>query len=612
MGRRTRGPRLALAAAVALAAAATASAVPAASAPAPAQPAGSYAENFEVLGQVSLGGKAADGDVWFHDHGGDVGPHAYVGTWRTPCTGRGVKIVDVGNPTRGAVVGVAHLARDDVSYEDVVVARAGGRPVLATGVQACRGGRGGLALFDVSDPRRPRKLAFVKTLGHGVHELDVVRQADGRVLALATVPFVEGHASQGDLHIFDITRPRAPTLITTWGLIAGTDMELVRRQRPVTSVLSGLGYYAAHFGHGVRGADAGRTAYVSYWDGGVVKLDIGDPSQPRVVGRTGFTIADDGDAHSMTLYEAGGERYILQNDEDLDVRSISTITSTTTGQRRFHAIDLGLRSSLGRVGGKTAALIDAGDGCEASDFAAAAGQIAMFDLMWGRPDRCTLDVKMTNAVDAFAAAVIVNLVADIDPQAYVRPTSTAVQYAADRGSGMPGVVIAEKDGFADRVRAAAAAGEAVTVTLTPEHPSWGYLRIFKESITSDPEGDSIPNFGQVGIFHDVPNVMGDENSPPGTWSGHNTEVLGNRAYSSWYSNGVVAIDLTDPALPRRVGWFVPPYTTRRGRAAREFDRGDFPLTWGVAVDPATGIVYASDMRTGLWILRPTGEAAPSF
>ena len=29
-----------------------------------------------------------------------------------------------------------------------------------------------------------------------------------------------------------------------------------------------------------------------------------------------------------------------------------------------------------------------------------------------------------------------------------------------------------------------------------------------------------------------------------------------------------------------------------------------PQIWGVAVDDATGLVYASDMNTGLWIVRP--------
>jgi hypothetical protein len=32
--------------------------------------------------------------------------------------------------------------------------------------------------------------------------------------------------------------------------------------------------------------------------------------------------------------------------------------------------------------------------------------------------------------------------------------------------------------------------------------------------------------------------------------------------------------------------------------------------WGVFIDPSSGLVYASDMLTGLWIVDPTGDAAP--
>jgi hypothetical protein len=43
-----------------------------------------------------------------------------------------------------------------------------------------------------------------------------------------------------------------------------------------------------------------------------------------------------------------------------------------------------------------------------------------------------------------------------------------------------------------------------------------------------------------------------------------------------------------------------------------FSLGTGPAeVWGVAIDPDTGIVYASDMRTGLWVIRPVGDAAPS-
>jgi hypothetical protein len=81
----------------------------------------------------------------------------------------------------------------------------------------------------------------------------------------------------------------------------------------------------------------------------------------------------------------------------------------------------------------------------------------------------------------------------------------------------------------------------------------------------------------------------------------------DRAYSSWYSNGIVAIDVSDPTQPQRVGQFVPDTSRRHANSL-----GVGPAeVWGVAIDPETRIVYASDMRTGLWIVQPTGPAAPS-
>ncbi len=102
-----------------------------------------------------------------------------------------------------------------------------------------------------------------------------------------------------------------------------------------------------------------------------------------------------------------------------------------------------------------------------------------------------------------------------------------------------------------------------------------------------------------------PSCNGSASFPPGSWSIHNTEVLGGRAYSAWYSAGIVALDMTDPTDPHLVGQFVPKTSRRHANSL-----GTGPAeVWGVAVDPDTGIVYASDMRTGLWIVRPTGDAA---
>ncbi len=83
-----------------------------------------------------------------------------------------------------------------------------------------------------------------------------------------------------------------------------------------------------------------------------------------------------------------------------------------------------------------------------------------------------------------------------------------------------------------------------------------------------------------------PSCNGSASFPPGSWSIHNTEVLGGRAYSAWYSAGIVALDMTDPTDPHLVGQFVP-QTSRRH--ANSLGTGPAEV-WGVAVDPDTGIV----------------------
>jgi len=91
------------------------------------------------------------------------------------------------------------------------------------------------------------------------------------------------------------------------------------------------GFFAAHYAHNVRAADAGTSAYVSYWDGGILQLDISDPSDPRLVGRTMYPAGSSGDGHSMTPYDLGGTRYILQNDEDFDTTPDLLARSSDTG-----------------------------------------------------------------------------------------------------------------------------------------------------------------------------------------------------------------------------------------------------------------------------------------
>jgi hypothetical protein len=572
-------------------------------------PAPLVADNFDVLGHANLGGGVPNGDVWFFDHGGSVGKFAYVGTWSAQCTGQGAKIVDVNDPTKPKWEGFVG-GRKNSSNEDVVVQRIGTTDVLGIGVQACGpGGSDGLALFDVTNPRKPVELSFLPTPS-GVHELDLTIQPDGTALALLATPFTEFFDTYfdtnfgGEFRIVDISDPADPKPLSDWGIIADSDLLIQGGNDPVSSSFQGLpGFFAAHYAHSVRAADGGMTAYISYWDGGILKFDISDPSVPQFVGRTVYPVGSSGDGHSMTPYDVGGTRYILQNDEDFQTLPDVLVTSSATGTSAIEGFQqpwapVQLTASGQSISGT---IHDAGDGCQASDYAGAAGQLALADSIdpfyvgiipgWPVPP-CTIGEQTILAGAAGATAFVSNLISPDDAYAYSPGADPRV--LAD--AGVPVIQIADIDDIAAAIRATP---DTDTMTITAQTPSWGYVRVFLEDGSSEWE--------QVGRFTDVPNAFGVHPTPPGSWSVHNTEVLGDRAYSAWYSNGIVALDLSDPTNPTGVGQFVPDTSKRHANSL-----GVGPAeVWGVAIDPETGIVYASDMRTGLWIIEPTGPAVPT-
>jgi hypothetical protein len=571
-------------------------------------------ENFDVVGYSPLVGGSPHGDVAFFDSP-TAGKHAYVGTWSSPCSGGGVKIVDVRDPSRPRVVATAGGFAGS-SSEDVAVQRIGDRDVLAVGVQQCAtNGVNGVAFIDVTRPSRPQTLSFLGGPNRSVHELDlVVREDDGRALALLATPFNEffdtyfGTSFGGEFRIVDVTVPTAPEEIADWGVIADSSLPITGGNDEVSSSFQGVGSYAAYYAHSARAADGGQTAYVSYWDGAILKFDLSDPATPTLVGRTTYPLHADGDGHSMTPYDAGGTRYILQNDEDTDPLSGPIVTSSATGADRFTGIEEPWAPTLlSETGARTAPLHDANDGCQTADFAGASGKIALADSYdpfyvgilpdWTVP--CSIGSQVLRAAQAGATAFVSNLVSPDDAWPFFRGNLRAVSREA---GGMPVVQISDIDDLAKRIREA---GGTQTMTLTPSRPEQGHLRVFSESAATDADGDSVLEYEQVGEFAALPHVRDDLTPPAGTWTIHNTEVNGQRAYSSWFSHGIVALDVSDPTQPVKVGQFVPD-TSKRYSAGLGVGPTAF---WGVAVDPETGLIYGSDMRSGLWILRPTGPAA---
>jgi hypothetical protein len=539
------------------------------------------ADNFQVLGHNDLGARDTNGDVWVH------GNFAYVGTWSDPCTGRGVKVIDVSNLTAPRVIG-AVATRQGTSAEDMVV-RHVSTPyftgdLLAVGLQRCGSSPTydrqtyGPEFWDVTNPYRPRKLsAYALTHGGGgVHELDLIQRGN-HVYALLASPFSEwlDPVPVGDFVIVDVTNPRTPVKVGEWG--AGA-------HGFTPGPFWGQGSFGASFDHSARASADGTKAYVSYWDLGVVTLDIRDVTNPVFVSRTHYAPDDDGEAHSVSKYRG----FLLQNDEDFDPRSpVHLLYGGTTGVGNESPLAPAIWLESGHA--VSGAVVQAANqGCDAADYpAGTAGKIAVvkspFQLLSEPSEErlCDQGTQELAAQAAGAAAVVHDFIStDTSPQ-WWDPAEVSIPVVFTDHATAQGLV---------------AAGSA---TLEAQTPSWGYLRVFDAA-----SGTQVAKFDGVPNVHALP-------PPAGDWSIHNNEVLGNRSYASWYSNGIVALDLSPLRAspignPVKVGQFIP----AGAPSHTDFIASGVPNVWGVAIRASDHTIFASDLNSGLWIVRPTGPAAP--
>src|SRR5262245_28023483 len=93
----------------------------------------------------------------------------------------------------------------------------------------------------------------------------------------------------------------------------------------------------------------------------------------------------------------------------------------------------------------------------------------------------------------------------------------------------------------------------------------------------------------------------------GSWVGptraidHNGYVKGNRYYISNYAEGLTVLDISDPRVPIRIGYF----DTYPASSVT-----DFVGAWGVYPFFASGTIAVGDINSGLYILKNETLASP--
>jgi hypothetical protein len=118
---------------------------------------------------------------------------------------------------------------------------------------------------------------------------------------------------------------------------------------------------------------------------------------------------------------------------------------------------------------------------------------------------------------------------------------------------------------------------------------WGYLRVYDAA-----------SLRQIASFK-TRNSLAIGDKAAGDYTIHNPFVVGTDVYISWYSDGVRIVDTSDRTNPREIGFFVPPAGQNPVKPSQRGVLSQTPQVWGVVVE--NGLIYASDMNTGLWVLR---------
>lgn len=103
--------------------------------------------------------------------------------------------------------------------------------------------------------------------------------------------------------------------------------------------------------------------------------------------------------------------------------------------------------------------------------------------------------------------------------------------------------------------------------------------------------------GSVVKFYDITNKsnpvpLGQYTVNPATIP-HNAYIIGNLCHVSWYTEGYVCIDFTDPNNPIRVAQY----------DTSAYTGGTFNGCWGVYPFQPSGNIYLMDIETGLYIVR---------
>lgn len=570
-------------------------------------------KNLEIFGRGERLSANATTDVWALDG------FAYTGTFNAPCGGEpegGIWVWDIHNAGSPELVTVIPSPEGSRS-NDVKVASMNSGRILVHSNEVCDGvddGPGGFEIYNVNDPANPVHLAHVRIdeinpitplffapgalEDNGVHNLFLFRQGMRDFVAAQSEGIFDG------FRIYDITDPANPVLVSGWGaeeifdpgvgdLDNPGDPAQINRALAATLWLLGLppfdGFGASQnrLLHDFTVTADGTRAYLAHWDAGLILLDISDPANPEPVSvaldpENGSI---DGEVNSHSVWPSEDGRIVVEGEEDFSVFETETPPTNLTFQ------------NLNTIPGVAVSTV-AGDALEGSQTGNAGTLTATSLTVDSGPlagEEFDAVEMVGNNVPLGEGSVSGNLV-------WVGRACNGDLLENPLAAGDIAIVRRGACFFSEKEANVAAEGAAAIVIANNlrEDTVWSGLRVWDYSDPANPV--LAANINTV-CSADPRDESCDRR---GTYSSHNVIVETAddgrvKAYVSWYSDGVLIFDVTDPYLPVE--------TARFHLAGEDFEvvNGGIQDVWGIYKEPGKPWIHASDRNGGLYVLKELGS-----
>ena len=555
------------------------------------------------------------------------GDYAYLARWGgAACAGPegggkgtfdgGVYVIDISDLENPREVGFIATHQDTLVGEGMQVihletAKFTGDVLLMNHEGCGKNYKGGLSLWDVTNPTKPKKLHehFGDITIGGARDVPDVNQthsgfmwdAGDRAYLVAT-----DDEEALDVDIFDITDPKHPKLIAEF------DLNAFGVSQPDLGLTDSFLHDMV-----VKEINGRFIMLLSYWDGGYVMLDVTDPANPIFLGDSDYPPTDpevagvappEGNAHQAEF--TIDNRFVIGTDEDFDPFRF-TVNTDDGGAFRAKTGTQTTDDEATAISGTT---VFVGRACEGDEAVPPAPNVGTAQIAVVERGLCTFEEKAQNVLEAggYEAMIIFNREGADACNAVITPSLTA---------DIPTLLIGREAGFAlfdaeaefDLDACLAGSGRApiavgtigdVITSVEAQFDGWGYVHLFWVADFNAATGESLIDVDTFAIPEALDPAFAEGF---GDLSVHEVAVDPqdpSLAYLSYYSGGLRAIQIQCGVPLDQVDTLAEAETCQLVEVGGYLDPegNDF---WGVETFVRDGETYilASDRDSGLWIFR---------